>query len=848
MNPGKRFKLLFAFLLPSVLIPGTLPGQAQEGEYDWMWMENSEPEWYGPTEGVLADALQSDMHKVEEIVFAVRANGRGWHWYENAGYVIDNPNAWKYGGKGGQLSVLNLGTGEIRHLVDDPGGDVRDPAVHFDGETILFSYRPADENRFHLYTIRADGTGLTQLTDSEEFDDYEPCWLPDGGIMFVSNRAMRWVPCWTTEVGTTYTCEADGSNIRQISFGVEHENNPWPLNDGRIAYTRWEYVNRDQMSFHGLWTFNPDGANQMVLLNNLGLGDTFHADPKPIPGTDLIASIASPKHGRNEKRGRIIIQDTAFGPSDPRGLRLIDRGYALPRTNEKKTSHLVLESWRDPFPISRNYFLAATLDRIVVMNAEGDYEIIHQLPGEYDEDLFLHEPRPLIPAPRPPIMPEVEPDPAGNGVMVLADVLHGRSMEGIEPGTIKKLLIKEEMPRPVSYCAYSDAIGKGYVHHRVLGTVPVEEDGSASFQVPAGRALVFVALDENDIAVKHMNSFVSVVSGEKVSCVGCHEHRTHAPAQSFHGDTLKALGRPPAKVEPVPGVPQVIDYMKDIQPVWNEHCLDCHNNEKYAGGITLSADRAPGFNVSYHSLNSRRLTKNAGTDPDPYSMGTGSSRLIPTFEPTHHGVSLGDHEKLLLKTWIDAGEKFAGTYAALGSAHRGLKIEVSAAAAEVMERRCSDCHRTSRKTPLTAGEIRISDAGGWYNIDQPDLSLLLTAPLAKEAGGTGFCKQARPKRMQAGLDEPPATIFTSKDDPDYQILREQVMAVVEEYGQPRYWQENFQPTPEYIRELKRYGALPADFAAGKDDFDPWQADLEYFKVIYQAGPKPEPDLNLRDPR
>lgn len=347
-------------------------------------------------------------------------------------------------------------------------------------------------------------------------------------------------------------------------------------------------VNRDQVSFHGLWTFNPDGANQMVLLNNLGLGDTFHADPKPIPGTDLIASIASPKHGRNEKRGRIIIQDTAFGPSDPRGLRLIDRGYALPRTNEKKTSHLDLESWRDPFPISRNYFLAATLDRIVVMNAEGDYEIIHQLPGEYDEDLFLHE------------------------------------------------------------------------------------------------------------------------------------HRTHAPAQSFHGDTLKALGRPPAKVEPVPGVPQVIHYMKDIQPVWNEHCLDCHNNEKYAGG--------------------------------------------------------------------------------------------------------------------------------WYNIDQPDLSLLLTAPLAKEAGGTGFCKQARPKRMQAGLDEPPATIFTSKDDPDYQILREQVMAVVEEYGQPRYWQENFQPTPEYIRELKRYGALPADFAAGKDDFDPWQADLEYFKVIYQAGPKPEPDLNLRDPR
>ncbi len=116
MNPGKRFKLLFAFLLPSVLIPGTLPGQAQEGEYDWMWMEKSEPEWYGPTEGVLADALQSDMHEVEEIVFAVRANGRGWHWYENAGYVIDNPNAWKYGGKGGH--DLHLRGRRLEHPPD----------------------------------------------------------------------------------------------------------------------------------------------------------------------------------------------------------------------------------------------------------------------------------------------------------------------------------------------------------------------------------------------------------------------------------------------------------------------------------------------------------------------------------------------------------------------------------------------------------------------------------------------------------------------------------------------------------------------------------------------------------
>jgi len=831
-------------LIVLLTLTSLLQGQKQEGLYDWDWYGSTEPEWYEPTEGVYQSALKTALSDVEEVLFAVRANGRGWHWYENIGYEANNVNRWKYGGKGGRLDVLNLRTGEVRHLINDPDGDVRDPAVHYDGKTILFSYRPAGENRFHLYTIQSDGSNLQQLTDSDEFDDYEPCWLPDGDIMFISTRAMRWVPCWTTEVGTTFRCKPDGSAIKQISFGVEHENNPWPLSDGRIAYTRWEYVNRDQVSFHGLWTFNPDGANQMVLLNNLGLGDTFHADPKPIPGTDLILSIASPRHGRNEKRGRIITQDPAYGPSDPEGLRLVDRGYPLPKT-EKKDKHLPLESWRDPFPLSKNYLLAATLDRLVVMNADGDYEIIYQLPESDNEDLFLHEPRPLIPAPRPPVMPEVEPSADGNARMVLADVLHGRSMEGIEPGTIKKLLIKEELPRPISYCAYSDSVGNGYVLHRVHGTVPVAEDGSAYFEVPAGRPLVFVALDKDDIAVKHMNSFVSAMPGEQMSCVGCHEHRTHAPAQSFHGDTLKALTMPVSKIEQIEGVPQIIDYVLDIQPVWDQHCVQCHNNKDFKGGLTLSGDRAPGFTVSYHAIQSRRFTSNKGTDPDPYSMGTGSSGLLKGFKPDHYDVNLSPREVRLLKTWIDAGEKFAGTYGALGTAERGLKIKVSEAAADVMERRCSECHRMSKRKPLTADEIRKPNSGGWYNLDNPDLSLLLTAPLAKAAGGIGFCKQDRPKANKANLDSPPATIFTSKDDPDYQILRDQVLAVVKEYDQPGYWQAGYQPTEGYVREMIRYGAQPAGVTPAT--IDQWKADLEYFKRIYEIGPKPEPDLQLRNP-
>ena len=52
---------------------------------------------------------------------------------------------------------------------------------------------------------------------------------------------------------------------------------------------------------------------------------------------------------------------------------------------------------------------------------------------------------------------------------------------------------------------------------RVLGTVPVEPDGSASMELPALRSLFFVALDENDMSVKRMQSFVTLQPDERTS-------------------------------------------------------------------------------------------------------------------------------------------------------------------------------------------------------------------------------------------------------------------------------------------------------------------------------------------
>src|ERR1035437_5396792 len=164
----------------------------------------------------------------EDVIFAVRQS-KGPHWYENFAHAITSPNKLAYGA-GGRLCRLNPDSGQVTVLVDDPQGSVRDPQVHYDGEKILFSYRKGGSPYFQLYEIGVDGAGLKQLT-SAPFDDLEPCYLPDGGIVFCSSRCKRYVPCWYVQVATLYRCDRNGRNIRSLSSNIEQDNTPWVLPD-----------------------------------------------------------------------------------------------------------------------------------------------------------------------------------------------------------------------------------------------------------------------------------------------------------------------------------------------------------------------------------------------------------------------------------------------------------------------------------------------------------------------------------------------------------------------------------------------------------------------------------------
>ncbi len=818
--------------------------------------------------------------RAEDVIFAVR-QPKGPHWYENFGYQITDSRKTCYGW-GGRLCRLNPTTGRLTVLVDDPQGGVRDPQVHYDGRRILFSYRRGGSPHYHLYEIEADGGGLRQLTDGP-YDDLEPCYLPDGGIVFCSSRCNRWVPCWYVQVATLHRCDADGRNIRPLSSNIEQDNTPWMLPDGRVLYTRWEYVDRSREHFHHLWAMNPDGTGQMAFYGNMHPGDVF-LDAKPIPGSARVVMVNSPNHGRQEHEGRLSLVDPDRGPDELAGQKILHAGLNL----------------RDPCPVSADSFLAAQEDRLLRVNTAGEARELFRLNGDLARGgLWLHEPRPLRPRPREPVIPSRSDLAETSGRLIVSDIYQGRNMAGIRRGTITRLLIFENLPKPVNYTGSMDPISYGgsYTLNRVLGTVPVEPDGSVHSRAPALRSLQLVALDDRDLSVKRMLSFLTLMPGEVASCVGCHENRAVAPPGESAGAAVdprpagrvvQALQRPPSEIAPISGAPQVFDYPRDIQPIWDRHCLKCHDAAGYSGRALLTGDQGPMFTHSYFTLSSRLQIADgrdlARGNYAPYAIGSAASPLLGKLEGAHHQVRLDAAELRRVKLWIDASATFPGTYAALGSGMIGAYAELQYGtrpkldylawpglkeARATLERRCASCHTARLKLPNSPADDldfklhHLEYAGGkprfweppwlwprddralapgsveWmrrhadprlqfsrhilYNLSRPEHSLLLLAPLAKSAGGHGLC----------------GDVFASADDPDYRALLagiEEAKAFLESRG--RFNLPGFRPEPEYVREMKRYGVLSAAWREG-DPIDVYETDRLYWESLWH---KPPPGL------
>jgi cytochrome c553 len=421
-------------------------------------------------------------------------------------------------------------------------------------------------------------------------------------------------------------------------------------------------------------------------------------------------------------------------------------------------------------------------------------------------------------------------------------------MEGIEGGTIRKLLVLEILPKPVNFSGGMDLTSwlGTFTLERVLGTVPVEEDGSAYFEVPAGRPVFFVALDGQDRSVKRMQSFTNVMPGEVLGCIGCHEPRSQA-AVTGGNRVSQALIRPPSRIESFKGLPDVLDFRRDVQPVLDAHCVACHSYQKPEGHVVLTDDLGPCWSISYYTLLATGQVadgRNGLGNQAPRTIGSSASPLMAKLDGSHYDVAVTDRQRRTVWLWIESGAPYAGTYAALRNAEDQARQGVahSALHSPVLGRRCAQCHGQDKQaTPLPADiseeqrQKMVRDLGAapyerivrkedsrfsahvLLNASRPECSPLLLGPLPKAAGGWGTC----------------ADRFTGADDPDYRALLSLMQDRKKQYDQPpRFGMPGFRPNRQYIREMKRFGVLPADFNPITDPIDLFATDQRYWQLFW----------------
>ncbi len=678
----------------------------------------------------------------------------------------------------------------------DPDGCIYDLNVSFDARTLFFSYRRKGEPHWHIWRIGADGSGLKQLTDGP-FYNISPCEMPGGDIVFVSTRRFGYTLCQPGPAANLHVMSPDGGRIRCVSMNTLSDLSPQMLPDGRVLFTRWEYVDRDLTFRQSLWTQYPDGtAYQLYFGNTIRDVGTFW-QARPLPGrSDKVVATFAPHHGF--PHGAIGFVERTFGPEAPKGKGFTYITKEFPTIGDTRHEW----SYRDPFPLSERTFLCSYGGggvfryRIFLLDADDNKRLLYE-----DPDMGCYFPIPLRPAPMPAAIPSRIQTPADDstGVVLLTDVYRGLEPV-IQRDRVKYLRVMEQVRKTEDLRArafdQSPVMSYGtYYAKRCWGTVPVEADGSAHFRVPALREIYFQVLDAEGRELQRMTSAAQLMPGERVGCIGCHEARqSSSPAGA---KPPLAAGHPPRElVTPVWGNDGIVDFPTIVQPVLDKYCVRCHSGGDPAGGCDLSGDKTRYFNMAYDNLLGRSrsyrqhnmetgemlpeeaakgkplvhfywLLRTPTAVNQPLWAGCYASRLTGIVDSDHCGQKIPLEDRQRVYIWMDANVPYYGTYAnsrLLSPGRRDLWTDVGTGQLSawfardfsgVYNHRCAGCHGKYENTTDWTGRF------AWINLTHPSLSPALTAHLGKAAGGRGITKS------QQGRTPP---LFASPADPDFQTM------------------------------------------------------------------------------
>lgn len=586
------------------------------------------------------------------------------------------------------------------------------PDVSFDGRQILFCYTDGawahrewtEESTFHIFRCQADGTGLSQLTDGP-LNDLDPCWLPNGRIAFISERRRGFGRCHPRPVPnyTLFSMFDDGTDIERLS---PHETNEWQPsvdNNGMLVYTRWDYVDRGFNQAHHLWLTTPDGRDARELNGNDHRSERtaphLIGDGRAIPGSSKYIAVAGGHH--TQTRGSLIVIDPSVtDDGEMSQIRRFTPDQVFPEAESPLKYDKASGAYATPWPLSEKYVLCvhdplanaqygyidwrARRYSLALVDAFGNKEVLYTHP-----EISCLSPLPLQARTAPPVLPhqtlvgrprlengakpekippEVLPRTARVGVVNVYN-----SRYPLPPGTkVKALRVWQVLPK-VSPIVNKPRIGLGDQKggRQCLGSVPVEEDGSAFFEVPVNVPILFHAVDEKGLAIQGMRSATYTAPGETLMCNGCHEQRVGVMPQKSSATPL-AMRRAPSKLVPEVAGACPFSYPRLVQPVLDAKCIGCHGEKREAKAPDLRKGNYLGDkDLFYTSI--RSLAKvvhhygafiewDAFTAPytEPGKFGAYASPLYGLLSRGHHGVTLTDEELRRLVLFMESNASFLG--------------------------------------------------------------------------------------------------------------------------------------------------------------------------------------------
>ena len=578
---------------------------------------------------------------------------------------------------------------------------MRDMDLHFDAKKLMFS-AANDKNRWGVFEINIDGSGLRELTpnDQPDVDWFDSTYIPDDNyILSCSTAGMQGLPCENggRQMVNIYRVNKNTQEARQLTFEQDSDWHPTVMPNGQVMYLRWEYTDIPHYYSRILFSMNPDGTKQLALWGSGCCFPTAFKHARPIPGHgSLVVGIVSGHHAEAET-GRMILVDPQLGEGypfkpiitskewGPEGTELNIMTKVLPKEVTGAVQEIpghgrdVFGNVYDnqggestirfvyPYPLSDKYFL-------VNVRKPGSPEWGVWLVDVFDNMTLIKgmsgygffEPTPLVARETPPIIPDFTNHDDPDGTVFIQNVNFGRGLAGVPNG----------VPKFVRVFAYHYGYNGSGGHEscgqesswdvkRILGTVPIEEDGSVCFKVPANTPIAFHVLDEEGASLQHMRSWTVAMPGEKISCIGCHERRNDAvPALQ----TLAAR-KAPQELRPWYGPARAWGYEAEIQPMLEKFCVGCHNDQdaEKNGKISFTARNTGDWrsDTSYSALNP--YVRRPGPEFElemlyPMEYHASSSELIQRLKKGHHGVELDPEAWDRLYTWIDLNAPYRGMW------------------------------------------------------------------------------------------------------------------------------------------------------------------------------------------